>query len=123
MKKEVTITIAALGFISSAVGVTAYSINDDYICDTATQTPLVINLTGEFAPELIESEKIESLTFSVDCKTNLDDERAYLTQGIVYYQSEGEYQSRSFADLVSVSALSGLSLVPTVISVHTESCF
>lgn len=103
MKKEITITVAALSFIASATGVYSYETDNDYICDTSTQMPLIMNFADEFAPEVIENQKIESVKFSIDCRTNLDPERAYLTQGQLYYYSDGEFTHRNFADLVSVS--------------------
>lgn len=103
MKKEVTVTIAALGFISSAVGIHAYATSDNYVQGTAGECPLVINLSSEFDREVIENEKIQSLTFSIDCKTNLDETRAYLTQGQVYYYTDSTLNHRNFADLVAVN--------------------
>ena len=103
MKKEITVAIAALGFISSAVGVYAYSSDDPYIFGTAGEKPLVINLENQFDKNIIDTQKIKKITFSVDCKTNLDGERAYCNQGIMWYYSNGELDKRSFADIVSVS--------------------
>ena len=103
MKKEITVAIAALGFISSAVGVYAYSSDDPYIFGTAGEKPLVINLENQFDKNIIDTQKIKKITFSVDCKTNLDGERAYCNQGIMWYYSNGELDKRSFADIVSVN--------------------
>ena len=103
MKKEITVAIAALGFISSAVGVYAYSSDDTYICGTAGEQPLVINLEDRFDENIINTQKIKKITFSVDCKTNLDGERAYCNQGIMWYYTDGELNKRSFADIVSVN--------------------
>ena len=119
MKKEITVTVAALSFIASAVGVTAYTTDDDYVCGTAGQCPLVMNFSEEFDADYIQNHKIESITFCVDCKTNLTDDRAYLTQGIIYYYSDSNSESRSFADLVCVDD-EDYSLVQHQNSVCTE---
>ena len=103
MKKEITVAVAALGFITSAVGVYAYSTDDTYICGTAGEQPLVINLEDQFDENIINTQKIKKITFSVDCKTNLDGERAYCNQGIMWYYTDGELNKRSFADIVSVN--------------------
>lgn len=103
MKREITVAVAALGFITSAVGVYAYSTDDTYICGTAGEQPLVINLEDQFDENIINTQKIKKITFSVDCKTNLDGERAYCNQGIMWYYTDGELNKRSFADIVSVN--------------------
>ena len=102
MKKEITCTIAALGFIVGGGTVATYNADSDYICGQTT--PLAMNFANEFTQDIIDSEKIESLTFSIDCKTNLDNERAYCTQGCVYGTSNGEFMMRSFADIVAADS-------------------
>lgn len=114
-----------MSFISGAVGITAHTTTEDYICDTAGQTPLVINLADEFTQDIIDTQKIESITFSIDCKTNLDPERAYLTQGQIYYYTDGEMEYRNFADLISVedteyASVQNVDSICTEITVGTE---
>lgn len=102
MKKEIKITIAALSFISCATGTQIIRMEAEHINDAVNNKPLVLNLASEFEPEYMDTVKIDSMTFSIDCKTELEDYKAYLTQGILTYYSEGEYTTRTFSDLVSV---------------------
>lgn len=102
MNKEVKITIAALSFISCVTGTQIIKMEAEHIDNSVNNTPLVLNLASEFEPEYMNTVKIESMTFSIDCKTELEDYKAYLTQGILNYYSDGESMSRSFSDLVSV---------------------
>lgn len=102
MNKEVKITIAALSFISCVTGTQIIKMEAEHIDNSVNNAPLVMNLASEFNPEYIDTVKIQSMTFSIDCKTELEDYKAYLTQGILNYYSDGESMNRSFSDLVSV---------------------
>ena len=101
---KVKVTVAALAFVSSATaGTFIYdTAQSGYVDGVAGQCPLVLNLSEELNDEWKEGQKIEKLIFSVDAKTNLDGEKAFLNQGQVYYYVNDEMEHRNFSDLVSV---------------------
>lgn len=101
---KVKVTVAALAFVSSATaGTFIYdTAQSGYVDGVAGQCPLVMNLSEELDKEWQEGQKIEKIIFSVDAKTNLDGEKAFLNQGQIYYYVNDEMEHRNFSDLVSV---------------------